>query len=106
MVGQIHLQGCDRGVALGRRVEVGSFSIVFGRPGISDPVHGVAARIGLGNDLLGRMAPPLRPWATALAAVAIAPGLVSFGLWQTTYLAMVAMACFAFGLLREKADDG
>lgn len=55
---------------------------------------------------IGRMAPPLRPWATALAAVAIAPGLVSFGLWQTTYLAMVAMACFAFGLLREKADDG
>lgn len=55
---------------------------------------------------IGRMASPLRPWATALAAVAIAPGLVSFGLWQTTYLAMVAMACFAFGLLREKAEDG
>lgn len=55
---------------------------------------------------IGRMAPPLRPWATALAAVAIAPGLVSFGIWQTTYLAMVAVACFAFGLLRDKAEDG
>ncbi|MDF1791498.1 MAG: O-antigen ligase family protein [Thalassobaculaceae bacterium] len=49
---------------------------------------------------IGRMAPELRPWGTALLAVAVAPGLVSFGIWQVTYLAMSALAAFAFSLLR------
>lgn len=51
---------------------------------------------------IGRLPRDLRPWATALLAVSLLPGLVSFGIWQTTYLAMAAVAAFAFGLLREK----
>lgn len=58
---------------------------------------------------IGRMPPERRPWATALAAAALAPGLVSFGIWQTTYLAMVAVAAFAIALLsarRSGEDEG
>ena len=51
---------------------------------------------------IGRLPRALRPWATALLAVGLLPGLVSFGLWQVTYLAMVAVAAFAFGLLRKE----
>ena len=51
---------------------------------------------------IGRLPRALRPWATALLAVGLLPGLVSFGLWQTTYLAMAAVAAFAVGLLRDK----
>jgi hypothetical protein len=47
----------------------------------------------------------VRPWATAVLAVGVLPGLVSFGLWQTTYLAMAAVAAFAVGLLREEAEE-
>lgn len=54
---------------------------------------------------IGRLEPARRPWATALTAVAVAPVLVSFGVWQTTYLAMVAMACFALALLRERTEQ-
>lgn len=55
---------------------------------------------------IGRMARPLRPWATALFAVGVAPGLVAFGIWQATYLALLAVAAFAVALLPESGRDG
>lgn len=55
---------------------------------------------------VGRLSPALRPWATALLAVGVTPVLVSFGIWQVTYLAMAAMAAFALTLLREGPDSG
>ena len=54
---------------------------------------------------IGRMPRELRPWATALLAVGVLPGLVSFGIWQTTYLAMAAVAAFTVGLLREEGEE-
>lgn len=54
---------------------------------------------------IGRMPRAVRPWATAVLAVGVLPGLVSFGLWQTTYLAMAAVAAFAVGLLREEGEQ-
>ncbi len=48
---------------------------------------------------IGRMEPRRRPWGTALLAVGLAPVLVSFGIWQATYLALAATAAFALTLL-------
>ncbi|MDT4878376.1 hypothetical protein FQZ97_1139700 [compost metagenome] len=56
MVGQVHLQRCAGGVTLQRGVEVGALGVVLGLAGTADPVHGVAARVGLRDHLLGRMA--------------------------------------------------
>lgn len=53
---------------------------------------------------IGRLPRSVRPWASAVLAVGLLPGLVSFGIWQTTYLAMAAVAAFAVGLLREEGE--
>ncbi len=54
---------------------------------------------------IGRLAAEVRPWATALMAACMAPVLVSLGLWQVTYLAMVAMTVFAFQILRDPEPE-
>ena len=54
---------------------------------------------------IGRLPRTVRPWATAVLAVGLLPGLVSFGLWQATYLAMAAVAAFAVGLLRGEGKQ-
>ena len=50
---------------------------------------------------IARLSVPDRPWATALFAASLAPVMVSLGLWQVTYLAMTAMAAFAFAAARD-----
>lgn len=72
-------------------VETGGIGVVLGIAFLA----AVAWRIG-------RLPRALRPWATAVLAVGLLPGLVSFGLWQATYLAMAAVGAFAVGLLRPE----
>ena len=50
MVGQIDFERGDRHMAHGRGVKIGALSVVLGRARCANPVHGLAARAGLGND--------------------------------------------------------
>jgi len=71
--------------------------------GVVGVLLGIAFLVAVARRI-GRLAPRLRPWGTALLAVGLAPALVAFGIWQVTYLALVAVAAFAFALLREESD--
>lgn len=48
------------------------------------------------------------PRATAIAAIAggLVPAMVSFGMWQSTYLAILAMTAFGVWLLSRVRQDG
>ncbi|AFX98636.1 O-Antigen Polymerase family protein [Candidatus Endolissoclinum faulkneri L2] len=50
---------------------------------------------------IGQLPIRVRPWATSLLVVGLLPGMVSFGIWQASYLTMASVASFALGLLRD-----
>ena len=57
MVGQVHLQGRDRHIAVRGGMKISALGLVLGRAGGANPVHGFTARAHLRNDRLSRMAP-------------------------------------------------
>ncbi|AHC73488.1 O-Antigen Polymerase family protein [Candidatus Endolissoclinum faulkneri L5] len=54
------------------------------------------------NCSIGQLPIRVRPWATSLLAIGLLPGMVSFGIWQATYLAMTSVASFSLGLLDDQ----
>ena len=58
VLGQIDLQRRDHDMPQISRMEIGSGTVVHGRTGCANPVHGLAPGVHLGDDRLGRMSTP------------------------------------------------